>query len=455
MASAPVSSQVLIETLDSTISDMENLLVHLQGSKPSPAPEAGVDLDALDGVGEPYESFADFKEAIMAHLFIKIGRKIEQQYENPIRPRGITVKAAFMAFLGIRELSSEADWQVPFEKNSKVLGHLEAVYAKEKEKLTPFSLEVYAGVIADDLWSSLVIRGSETVEASEQVIADSQVNRTSRVMSEDLAKAVSKPKPPGRLLKAIDAYQERMIEEQPEGFNTFLAKHWLLIVGHIGNMQRDRTTHAARSKSVRKQYLRDAYVLLADLVGSHQYFTYGEFLNKEVISIDANPDNGTPLSSADGENKRSGNISSSTGGVFKPGYKNDPAEASKLIKQFNSLNVPFVSAKPVPEELWGDADWLQKNVLSQVRPIDDAYLAVLTQIAQYLKSDDQSVILITGRSDYGDLQGTGDHARAVALARARYMKARLVEMGVRASQIETEGLYDTVSQIGIEISLKR
>jgi len=79
---------------------------------------------------------------------------------------------------------------------------------------------------------------------------------------------------------------------------------------------------------------------------------------------------------------------------------------------------------------------------------------VLAQIAQYLKANDNAVILITGRSDYGDLEETGDHARAIALARARYMKAELVEKGVRASQIETVGVYDTSSQIGIEIYLK-
>ena len=118
------------------------------------------------------------------------------------------------------------------------------------------------------------------------------------------------------------------------------------------------------------------------------------------------------------------------------------------------MNVPFVPAKPVPEEFWEDSDWIAKNVLSEVRPIDEGYLSDLTQNARVLMQDRQAAILITGRSDYGDFDESGTHARAIALARAEYMKDKLVELGVRASQVATQGLYDTKSQIGIEISLK-
>jgi hypothetical protein len=398
----------------------------------------------------PYPDFPTFKAAIMPRIIRIVANYLDGYLGKTIRQRGnISYTDALLQFFGIANIDN---WKTSFRSNTTIDAYLQTIFDSYGSQLTDMSIDKYATAAAKNIWIDFVEGGAS---AAQTTITEADLgahNPYGYNLADELAKLNRAPR---RFRRAVNNYQETMLNSEPEGFEEF-SKQWRRIIQHIDSYENSTDPNANMSRRQIRRNIRSMLGVVNQLIQENKYFTYDDYGQSEVIVDIANPQSGIPSGLANNTNSQGNNTSNTTNWIFDPEYIKITINIPTEIRRFNGLGLPFVPAPPFPTGMPTAAlnQWLiDNNILDGEIP--EGSIATVTEelrtIALYLNRDRDRTITITGRSNYGTVSGNNNVALQVGLARANKIRDILVsELSIWANQITTMSVVG--SPIGIVIS---
>jgi hypothetical protein len=406
-----------------------------------------------EDVIDPYPDFLTFKGAIMPGLIEIIDKYLDGYNGKKISQRGnMSYTEALLSFLGITDITN---WKSSFRSNTNIDAYLQTIFTTYQTQLTAMSIGKYTKVVATNVWIDFIVRGDSSAKTT---INEGDLGATNPYSYNlvDALNGVPRKYLPRQFRLAVVNYQQNMLTNQPEGFQTF-TKEWRDIIKHILSYSDSNAEHEGMSQKQITQNIQNMFSAVNDLIQENKYFTEDDYLQLENITVHENPQNSTPAVAVDKINSQGKNTSNTTAWVFNPEYKKvPPINIPSELDRFNALTLPFVPAPPFPSSMPPDVldKWLADNkILEGEIPVSslNTVREELRTIALFLNRNTSQSITITGRSNYGSSDGSNRIALQVGLARANRIKDILVsELGVGASQVRTTSIVG--SPIGIIIS---